>query len=100
MEIRSVQYQEGTAGKPVRYREGIARTSCETKFSGVHKDSCAVRGLGARVLASPSPTVLKKLVAKQGLRAQTRAPGLARVKIKPRDDHVKQKNAGTDKNIG
>ena len=88
MEIRSVQYQEGTAGKSVRYRESTARTSGETNFSGVYKDSCAARGLSARVLASPSPTVLKKLAAKQGLRAQARAAGLARVKIKSRDDHV------------
>ena len=31
------------------------------------------------------------LMAKQGPRAQARAPGLARVKIKSRDDHVEQK---------
>ena len=60
MQIRSVQYREGTAGKPVRYREGTAGTSGETKFSGVHKDSWAAQGPGARALASPSPTVLKK----------------------------------------
>ena len=91
MEIRSVQYREGTAGKSVRYREGTAGTSGETKFSGVHKDSWAARGPGARVLASPSRMVLKKLVAKQGLRAQARAPDLARVKIKSRDNYVEQK---------
>ena len=55
-ESGSGQCQEGTAGKAVRYREGTARTSGETNFSGVHKDSCAARGPGARVLASPSPT--------------------------------------------
>ena len=59
MEIRSVQYQEGTAEKAVRYRESTARTSGEPNFSGVHKDSCVVRGLGARVLASPSRMVLE-----------------------------------------
>ena len=39
----------------MRYREGIhiARTSGETKFSGVHKDSWAACGPGAGVLASP-----------------------------------------------
>ena len=62
MEIRSVQYQDGTAGKSVRCRESTAGTSGETKFSGVHKDSCAARGLGAHALASPSPTVLKNIV--------------------------------------
>ena len=36
------------------YREGIARASGETNFSGVHKDSLAACGPGARVLASPS----------------------------------------------
>ena len=32
----------------------------DTKFSGLHKDSCAARGLGARTRASPFQTVLKK----------------------------------------
>ena len=53
MEIISVQHQEGTAGKAVRYRESTARTSGETNFSGVYKDSCVARGLGARVLGEP-----------------------------------------------
>ena len=56
----SVQYQEGTAGKSVQHREGTAGTSGETKFSDAHKDSWAARGSGARALARPSPTVLKK----------------------------------------
>ena len=54
-----IQYQEGTAGKAVRYREGTARTSGETNFSGVHRDICAARSLGARVLVSTSRTVLR-----------------------------------------
>ena len=41
--------------------EVLPEPSRETKFSGVHKDSWVVRGLGARALASPSRTVLKKL---------------------------------------
>ena len=70
MEIRSVPYQEGTAGKSVRYREGIARTSGETKFSGVHKDSSAACGPGSRPLASLSQTVLKNLVHSGALASQ------------------------------
>ena len=66
MEIRSVPYQEGTAGKSARYREGIARTSVETKFSGVHKDSSAARGPGARVLASPFSNSAKNISCKAG----------------------------------
>ena len=69
----------------------LPESSREAKFSGMPKDSCAARGLGTRVLASPFRMVLKKMVAKQGPRAQARAPGLARVKIKSRDDHVEQK---------
>ena len=64
MEIRSVQSQ-GTAGKAVGYREGIARTSGETNFSGVHKDRLAARGFGARPLASPSNKA-KKMSCKAG----------------------------------
>ena len=69
----------------------LPKPSREAKFSGVPKDSCAARGLGARVLANPSRMVLKKLVAKQGPHAQARAPGLAHVEIKSHDDHVEQK---------
>ena len=36
----------------------LPEPSRETKFSGVHKDNCAVRDLGARTRASPSRTVL------------------------------------------
>ena len=69
----------------------LPESSREAKFSGVPKDNCAARGLGARVLAIPFRMVRKPLVAEQGPRAQARAPGLARVKIKSRDDHVEQK---------
>ena len=47
------------------YREGIARTSGETNFSGVHKGSLAAQGFGARPLASPSPTDAKTNSCKQ-----------------------------------
>ena len=77
---RSVQYREGTAGKSVRYREGTAGTSGETKFSGMHKDSWAACGTGARALASPSPTVLKKTDVKQDPREQNSCA--ARKKLK------------------
>ena len=45
--------------------QSIARTSGETNFSGVHKDSLAARGFGARPLASPSPTDAQKISCKQ-----------------------------------
>ena len=70
MEIRSVQYREGTAENSARYGEGTAGTSGETKFSSVHKDSWAARSPGARALASSSPTVLKKADVKQDPHAQ------------------------------
>ena len=38
----------------------LPEPSRETKFPGVHKDSCAAQGLGARIRVSPSRTVLKK----------------------------------------
>ena len=79
MEIRSVQYQECTAGKSVQCREGTAGTSGETKFSGVHKDSCAARGLGARALASPSPIVLKNLVQSGAPASQLARFSLAKI---------------------
>ena len=64
---------QGTAGKAVRYREGVARTSGETNFSGVHKDSLAACGPGARVLASPSNNA-KIMSCKQDLpRVNSRA---------------------------
>ena len=39
--------------------------SGETNFSGVHKNSLAARGFGARPLASPSPTDAQKFSCKQ-----------------------------------
>ena len=77
----SVQYQEGTAGKSVQYREGTVGTSGETIFSDAHKDSWAARGSGARALARPSPTVLKKKAdVKQDRREQNSCA--ARKKLK------------------
>ena len=55
------------------YREDIARTSGETNFSGVHKDSLAACGPGARVLASPSRTSSKSRAAQGLARANSRA---------------------------
>ena len=71
---------QGTAGKAGWYREGIARTSGETNFSGVHKDSCAARGQGARPLASPSNKA-KKMACSAGPPARQLA-NFSREKIK------------------
>ena len=54
-----------TAGKAECDTEGIARTSGETNFSGVHKFSCAARGQGARPPASSSPKDAPKISCKQ-----------------------------------
>ena len=80
-ESGSVQYQEGTAGKAVRYPEGTARTSGETNFSGVHKDSLAACGPGARVLTSPSPTGAQKSRASGAPARQLARFSLAKIKI-------------------
>ena len=61
----------------------LPESSREAKFSGVPKNNCAARGLGARVLANPSRMALKKMVAKQG--------PLAHEKIRSHDDHVEHK---------
>ena len=37
--LRSSKWVQDTAGKAVRYKESTTRTSGETNFSGVHKDS-------------------------------------------------------------
>ena len=68
------------------YGEGIARTSGETNFSGVHKDSLAARGSGARPLASPSPTDAKKNSCKQDPARQLTRFSREKMKI-----HVKNK---------
>ena len=81
MEIRSVQYQEGTAGKAVRYREGTARTSGETNFSGVHKNGLAACGPDARVLASPSPIGAKQSRASGAPARQLARFSRAKIKI-------------------
>ena len=55
----------------MRYREANAGTSRETKFSGVHKDSWAARGLGARARVDAISNCAKK----SGTPAsETRAP--------------------------
>ena len=48
-----------TSTVPRGYRR---KSSRETKFSGVHKDNCAARGLGALTESMRSRTVLKNLV--------------------------------------
>ena len=62
----------------------LPEPSRETKFSGVHKNNCAARDLGARTRASQSRTVLKKknAGAKRDPREPARAPRFARAKIK------------------
>ena len=69
----------------MQYREGTARTSGETNFSGVHKDSYAARGPSTRLRASSS---------KDGKAGAPRSSSCAKVgarTIKSRDDHVKKK---------
>ena len=66
----AVRYREDAAGKAGWYREGIARTSGETNFSGVHKYSCAARGPSARPPASSSRTDAPKFF----VQAEARAP--------------------------
>ena len=65
----AVRYREDAAGKAGWYREGIARTSGETNFSGVHKYSCAARGPSARPPASSSRTDAPKNFVQAGPRA-------------------------------
>ena len=67
--IVAVRYREDIAGKAGWYREGIARTSGETNFSGVHKYSCAARGPSARPPASSSRTDAPKKFVQAGPRA-------------------------------
>ena len=82
MEIRQDQYStQGTAGKAVRYREGTARTSSETIFSGVHKDSLAARGPGARHWLAHLQSVLKNLVQAGPPRANLRDSHAQKIKI-------------------
>ena len=65
----------------MRYREGIARTSGETNFSGLHRDGCAARGQGARPLVSPSPTDAQNISCKQDLARQLTRFSREKIKI-------------------
>ena len=76
----------------MQYREGTAGIVSRSQTSGVHKDSCAARGLGARVLASSS-----KDGGKAGVPRSSSCANIGARTIKSRDDHVEKKNAGTDK---
>ena len=65
----------------------LLEPSRETKFSGVHKDNCAARDLGARarVDAISNGALEKKAGAKQDPREPARTPKLAcacKIKIK------------------
>ena len=67
----------------MRYREGIARTSGETNFSGVHKDSLAACGPGARA---------RRVVQRRASRAPIR-------ELFTRKNLIKYKIASGNKNI-
>ena len=71
MEILSVQYPRYCRKSSVWYEEGTTRTSGDTNFSGVHKDSCAARGSGVRPLASPFSNQLKSRAAQDFPRANS-----------------------------
>ena len=60
----------------------LPESSRETKFSDVHKDSWAARGLGGRALAIPSRTVLKKAGGKAEQSALASSCASAREKNK------------------
>ena len=78
----------------------LPEPSRETEFSGVHKDNCAARDLGALARVDAiSDDALKKAGTKRDPREPARAPKPAcACKIKLKYQYV-EKDAGTDKRI-
>ena len=81
--VRSFDGEFGSLRRYHRYstQEGITRTSGETNFSGLHRDSCAARGQGTRPLGEPLSDRCSKYFVQAGPRAPAHEVFTRKIKI-------------------